>query len=636
MYLFFSHEMEVKMRITKLKISNFRGICGRPNTNGDLSPAEGIAQEDIPLEVDLTKNLIFLIGKNNAGKSSILHAYEKFVVAKQNLEKSDFNNNDTSKPVVMELWLEAETEEELNNPQTGKSFCKETRIGKIRKTWKSDGVPAIRETYDPEVNEWKENGFGGLETIVQNRCPEPKWISGFMAPDQLVNSVKAIVKDALIANLLECDEYKAAAKAVEELQNIIQTSDAKSKIEGQLNKHINQIFPGIKFQIDAPPSNDLTPLLEKNTDVLVTEQGGPQLPMANHGHGVRRQFILSALEGVAELLKEVADRKAQAKAAGKAAKSTAKPAAKRKAGKDVAEEDATIADDDNIKPPTEAEITKKTTMLLFEEPELFLHPHAMRLIQRLIYRLAEDSPYQIMAATHSPILVDLSRPHQTLVRVSCDDGNNTSTRQVSADLFSEDERTRLIMLNRFDPHVCEAFFASKVLLVEGDTEAVIVRSLLERCREQGLNKNDNDLHVVNCGSKNNIPLFQKVLRHFSIPYYVFHDLDDKVDKNGDVNSAWTMNEKIWDEIELANKTGEYARRFVFDKNFESAHGYKHNATKGKMYSAYLEATKWNVIDHAKPVVFYVAQILGNADSNVVFDQNYLEDMARGKSSEATA
>ncbi len=35
------------------------------------------------------------------------------------------------------------------------------------------------------------------------------------------------------------------------------------------------------------------------------------------------------------------------------------------------------------------------------------------------------------------------------------------------------------MINLFNPHVCEAFYADKVILVEGDTEAIVYRALLK-------------------------------------------------------------------------------------------------------------------------------------------------------------
>ena len=51
------------MRLLKLRIKNFRGL-------GDGEGGKGI-------EVELDKqDIIFLIGKNNIGKSSILYAYD--------------------------------------------------------------------------------------------------------------------------------------------------------------------------------------------------------------------------------------------------------------------------------------------------------------------------------------------------------------------------------------------------------------------------------------------------------------------------------------------------------------------------------------------------------------------------------
>jgi len=43
------------------------------------------------------------------------------------------------------------------------------------------------------------------------------------------------------------------------------------------------------------------------------------------------------------------------------------------------------------------------------------------------------------------------------------------------------QKERVQMINRFNPNVCETFYSNKVLLVEGDTEAIVYRDLLKDC-----------------------------------------------------------------------------------------------------------------------------------------------------------
>ena len=66
------------MKITRFGVKNFRAIGQGPDKDGiwlDLS----------------TSNLLFLIGKNNTGKSAILEAYDMFVKADRSAGESDFH-----------------------------------------------------------------------------------------------------------------------------------------------------------------------------------------------------------------------------------------------------------------------------------------------------------------------------------------------------------------------------------------------------------------------------------------------------------------------------------------------------------------------------------------------------------------
>lgn len=257
-------------------------------------------------------------------------------------------------------------------------------------------------------------------------------------------------------------------------------------------------------------------------------------------------------------------------------------------------------------------------MLLFEEPELYLHPDAMRSVKELIYTLADGSEFQIMAATHAPVMIDLSKPHITLVRVSSDNSGSTVVHQVSTSLFEEDERQSVLMLNRANPYFCEAFFSKRVVIVEGDTEAVVVRTTVDRLQEENGLESSAFVHVLNAGGKMNIPVIQKILRHFKIPYVAFHDLDSPTTSKGSRNPAWSLNESIWKEIEAAEASGVIARRVVFRRDFEEAHGYEHDPDEGKPYSAYKAACSWAMNDPDKPIVAYLEKIL----TNQAWDERY--------------
>ena len=224
-----------------------------------------------------------------------------------------------------------------------------------------------------------------------------------------------------------------------------------------------------------------------------------------------------------------------------------------------------------------------------------------------------------MVTTHSPLMIDVSRPHASLVRAVKDSDEKTKTYQVGEDVFNKNEERKeyVQMINRFNPHVCEAFYADKVILVEGDTEAIVYRALLKEYYPE------EDVFVLNTGSKNNVPFFQEILTAFHIEHYVIHDIDTEINSNGKHNSAWAFNQKIWDLVVKANdEQPGLARRYVHNANFENAHKYKLLGGKNKP----LQASKFvNEVIAGKIVnpdcKKWLDDIMGGR--NVVHDMDYV-------------
>jgi predicted ATP-dependent endonuclease of OLD family len=103
------------------------------------------------------------------------------------------------------------------------------------------------------------------------------------------------------------------------------------------------------------------------------------------------------------------------------------------------------------------------------------------------------------------------------------------------------------MVRRCHPVVNEFFFYDNIVLVEGPTEHIVVKHVAER--------NELDVHVIDCLGKANIPLFAKILNQFKVPYIVIHDSDTpKVRRKSKMidGAMWTMNQKIRDVVSHSN------------------------------------------------------------------------------------
>jgi putative ATP-dependent endonuclease of OLD family len=120
-------------------------------------------------------------------------------------------------------------------------------------------------------------------------------------------------------------------------------------------------------------------------------------------------------------------------------------------------------------------------LLLMDEPEICLHPDAIREARRVLYDLPTTNGWQVMITTHSPIFIDLSRDNTSIARVErLSNGvveGTTIFRPKKAKL-DDDDRVELKLLNLCDPYVAEFFFGGKTVLVEGDTEYTAFRHVI--------------------------------------------------------------------------------------------------------------------------------------------------------------
>lgn len=190
---------------------------------------------------------------------------------------------------------------------------------------------------------------------------------------------------------------------------------------------------------------------------------------------------------------------------------------------------------------------ERQRMLLIEEPESFLHPPMIRAARDALYDLASIAEWQVLACTHSPIFIDVSKPHTTILRIEKKTTGAPRAFQTEAVGFSEDERTQLRMIRSCHPTVSEFFFADHVFLVEGETEAAVLTYFLD----SNPPANGDWYHVVNCMGKGNLALFARILNHFGTPYTLVHDSDaPMVQREGKWirNGMWTVNKQLVDVI----------------------------------------------------------------------------------------
>jgi len=155
-------------------------------------------------------------------------------------------------------------------------------------------------------------------------------------------------------------------------------------------------------------------------------------------------------------------------------------------------------------------------VLLIEEPELYLSPHAQRHLYRLLRKLAQ-SGNQILYSTHAPVFLSVDRLEElALVRHSTNEGASLH----QPEPLAETESFRA--LSEFDSDRAELFLARCAVLVEGRTEKLTFPLLFEAL---GIDADKEGILVLECGGKGNMPLFARICNACGVPYVVVHDRD---------------------------------------------------------------------------------------------------------------
>jgi putative ATP-dependent endonuclease of OLD family len=138
--------------------------------------------------------------------------------------------------------------------------------------------------------------------------------------------------------------------------------------------------------------------------------------------------------------------------------------------------------------------------------------------------------------------------------------NGTHVMQHKGDLFKGDEIKTFNMNYWMNPDRGELFFAKKVILVEGQTDKIIIPFLAKKL---GVYK--YDYSIIECGSKSSIPQFIRLLNQYKIPYvaiydkdeHLWRDVENKIKSRRDNKHLRNLiNQKIGEVIEFSNDIEE--------------------------------------------------------------------------------
>jgi len=541
------------LRISEVKVKNFRCI-----KNAEAS----------------FERLTVFLGRNGSGKSSMLQAIMVFYTLNARIKNEDFFNKDTKNPIQIELTFEdlSNEEKKLFNRymDNGKiviikeitynedkcqtyekyySYMKQIpQFADIRKISgaknKTDALKALKNTLFTDLESPRSEAHAS-EIMQQYENSHPELLKKLqiegtflgannVGGGSLDNYTKVLflpaVKEAseevqgkgsAITQLLDAvvlqkiqkredlikfkDEISDKIREKYSPKNLGGLDEVSQAITGTLKRYA----PGSRLSLVWNPMQipEVT-LPSVSTTVFEDEFGGD---ISNKGHGLQRALILTLLEYLALTLTV----------------------------------NANITKKEDNAATTTSEPIRVDTILLVEEPEIYLHPARARYLSKVLLELSNTnvqgndlaSRAQVVYTTHSPYFVGLDRfdsirvcKKRKMKEAACAEiiwntlaatakrYEEICDRAVKPDNLRENFKVRTS--NVMNTIINEGFFADLVVLVEGLSDVGVIWKVQEKLTKDW---DKQAISVIPVEGKENIIRIKIILDGLKIANYVIFD-----------------------------------------------------------------------------------------------------------------
>ncbi|QUI62500.1 AAA family ATPase [Pseudoalteromonas sp. A22] len=514
------------MKLEKLTIRNFRGI--------------GFAEIDI-------EGFTTLVGPNNIGKSTILNAIHLVLDNK----KPKLEDWPAQKPSdeTMEIICEFGSLEdwEKRKPAISKLLYNDSLKVRVVADWNAEQTDY---SYEYSVyNTENKFPFSGENYSNAKKIPDAKAIF-----DELGITSAAAYKERLeeieqhtLVNHPECVvqsedwHVKKFANSLQQAVPHVMYVPASFKIEDELKASNNSPFSFLFTNKLFPKVKDD----ETYKDYIVKADSLQKKLKGQAEDGAEIDGLGDALEQVSSTLNQILDFDSKVRLA--VGDIDVEPLFMKAATFLVDEEIETSLQyqgsgvqralafamlESNASVESEVTGEQRSVIVLYEEPELYIHPHLMKRLKNTLQTRSESPKWQVICSTHSPFLINLADNPKSLKLLKRNTDNERRVHQISSDIFEQNgeynERTLLRATLDFHPTVCESLFAKRVVLVEGDTEVAVFSMISELVNKLGIaGSKHKDTTVVSAGGKWTIPAIAKVLNAMDIDYRIIHDMDRK-------------------------------------------------------------------------------------------------------------
>lgn len=426
-------------------------------------------------------NFTPLVGLNNCGKSNCLTALQ-WLVRKAKLGMEDFH--DPTQPVQVVGTLGGITEADLAvlEPRHRKKIEGHVRDGKltVRREQQIPWSDTELTVMNPDTGDWEPNPTG-IDNAISALFPDPIRIGAMENAEEDASKAKTTTTiGKLLASMLAAIQEQHEEALSPHLASILAMISAEGgerfeelgRIDDSINRKISDLFPGIRIKLDfpVPVFNDLI----KAGTVKVYEGEGRGRAFGSYGHGAQRAIQMAMVRHLADL------RRGEAAAGG-------------------------------------------MTLLLVDEPELFMHPFAVEQVREAL-RALSAAGYQVVFSTHSAQMI-LARDAKNALLMTKKHPEGTKARprmQLVVEQLVDNPTHQLEQLFSLT-NSSQILFADKVVLTEGKTELRLLPSIFRLVA--GKTMGQSSLAIVAMSGVSDTRKSMEVLSALGLPACAIVDLD---------------------------------------------------------------------------------------------------------------
>lgn len=429
-----------------------------------------------------------LVGPNNAGKSNILKAI-KWCLRPSGLSDKDFA--DPTLKVTVTAKISGVTSQlldslEENHRASISPYVRNNAFYIRMEQSAPGGGKTLRKLYvstgdDTQTDEnlwsWRPNP-SGLPEALQIIFPEPIFVESM---DNATDDVSKYKTSSTIGKLLqllserietEQHELVEALTIISQRLNFNGASrlQALTDFDSLASQRVQDFFPGVSLKIHVP-----TPSLSKlftDGTIKIQEHGREMTDVDSLGHGAQRSIQMGLIRLLAEFQTQI------------------------DAG--------------------------QTTLLLIDEPELYLHPQAIELIRDAL-KILSNSNYQIIFSTHASLMIQQEDvPYANIVRKN-QTGNTVVAERISEAISSVIDgnlNQARILFEIYNMN--QILFSDRVLIAEGATEQSVLPYLFKALNRQ---LSTYKTALVIADGCTGIHKIGRILDKIGIPFKALVDLD---------------------------------------------------------------------------------------------------------------